>query len=107
MGTNNITLNKLLTITDEKFVAHLHENIINMLQAMIKTYYKITKAISKTIYNMLIQTTSDIKNIYELVYINSKIYCIYLHKKHSSNIMILKKWFYGENEKPKLKISRR
>ena len=100
MGTNNITLNKLLTITDEKFVAHLHENIINMLQAMIKTYYKITKAISKTIYNMLIQTTSDIKNIYELVYINSKIYCIYLHKKHSSNIMIFKKLSYGDNEKP-------
>ena len=106
MGTNNITLNKLLTITDEKFVAHLHENIINMLQAMIKTYYKITKAISKTIYNMLIQTTSDIKNIYELVYINSKI-CIYLHKKHSSNIMIFKKLSYGDNEKTQLKISRR
>ena len=49
---------------------------------------------------MLIQTTSDIKNIYELVYINSKIYCIYLHKKHSSNIMIFKKLSYGDNEKP-------
>ena len=73
-----------------------------MLQAMIKTYYKITKAISKTIYNMLIQTTSDIKNINELVYINSKIYCIYLHKKHSSNIMIFKKLSYGDNEKPQV-----
>ena len=85
MGTNNSTLNKLLTITDEKFAVYLHENIINMLQAMIKICYKITKTIFKTIYNMLIQTLSDIKYIYELVCINSKIYCIYLQGKIQFN----------------------
>lgn len=48
MGTRDSILNKLFTITDDKFVVYLHENIIvNMLQAMMKIYYKITKAIFK------------------------------------------------------------
>ena len=69
-----------------------------ILQAKIKIYYKIAKTIFKTIYNMLIQTMSDIKYIYELVYIKSTVF-IY-KEKYSLTIMIFKKWAYLENEKP-------
>ena len=88
METNKSTLNKLLTITDEK-LWHIYMKTLLILQAMIKTYYKITKTIFKTIYNRLIQTMSDIKYIYKLVYIKSTVF-IY-KKKYSLTIMIFKK----------------
>ena len=88
METNKSTLNKLLTITDDK-LWHIYMKTLLILQAMIKTYYKITKTIFKTIYNRLIQTMSDIKYIYKLVYIKSTVF-IY-KKKYSLTIMIFKK----------------